>query len=193
MIPVTDTGRLGRLGEMPDMHTPVPLLFTAEEYLKLDIPERTELLGGVIYEVSPRNEPHRYAVAALHDVLAFALHRSEYVVRSQDAVAVPGWGGRDAPEVDVAVLRRKRYDLGPTAADAIALIEVSDTTYAHDRSYKIPLYVAAGVEAWLVNIPARTVERYATFEDLGRPHGFEYGEGQTFHVAGTPISVSELF
>jgi hypothetical protein len=45
-------------------------LFTAEKYLELDVPENTELLGGRIYHVSPRNEPHRHAVNALTRTLA---------------------------------------------------------------------------------------------------------------------------
>jgi hypothetical protein len=43
----------------------------------------------------------------------------------------------------------------PTAADASASIEVSDSTYDDDRYPKIPLYVDAGVPAWIVNTKQR--------------------------------------
>jgi hypothetical protein len=52
------------------------------------------LLGGVIYDV-PAGMNHRYAVSKLHQVLARGLE-SQYVVRSQNAVAVSGWQGKDA-------------------------------------------------------------------------------------------------
>ncbi len=170
-----------------------PHLFTVAQYMALDIPERTELLGGVIYDVSPRNEPHRYAVRELHRILVRGLFVPEYVVQSQDAVAVPDWQGTDAPEVDVAVLRRKEFDPGPTSSDAAALIEVSDTTYAVDRRYRIPLYVKAGVPAWIVNIPPRQVEFYGTLQDLELEHGRVFTERDSIDILGIVIPVATLF
>ncbi len=91
-----------------------PHLFTVEEYMKLDIEARTELLGGVVYDVPPRNEPHRYAVRKLNQFLVRGLG-SEYAVQIQDAVAVGGWRGKDAPEIDVAILFQKYYRPGRSA------------------------------------------------------------------------------
>ncbi len=88
--------------------------------MTLDIRDRTELLGGVIYDVSPRNEPHRFAVEVLNRALTRGLG-DEYSVRIGDDVAVPNWRGKNAPEVDVAVLKRGYYDPGPIAKDAFSL------------------------------------------------------------------------
>lgn len=120
---------------------------TVEEYLHSNIAGRTELLGGVVYDVLPRNAPHRYAVRKL----GVALHslNGRCIVQVRDVVAVPDWKGKDTPEVDIAIITDKFYEPAPTSADAVALIEVSDTTYECDRRYKIPLYVAAGVPAGL--------------------------------------------
>ena len=169
-----------------------PHLFTVEEYMALAIEARTELLGGVIYDVSPRNEPHRYAVGKLHQALARGLE-PKYIVRSQDAVAVSGWHGNDAPEIDVAVLADRFYTPMPTAADAFAFVEVSDTTYALDRNYKIPLYVAAGVASYIVNIPLRKVECFGTSADLELEHGRVLTERDTFQLLGVAIPVAVLF
>ena len=169
-----------------------PHAFTVAEFMSLDTAVRTELLAGAVYDVSPRHEPHRYAVRILHEQLARALPQ-QYVVQSQDAVAVPGWDGRDAPEVDVAVLARKRYRPGPTAADAFACVEVSHTTYALDRGYKIPLYVSAGVPAWIVNIDLHQVEFYHSPEDLELPHGSVFTIGESFTILGVDIAVADLF
>ncbi len=46
-----------------------PHLLTVAEYMTADIEGRTELIGGVVYDVSPRNEPHRYAVRVLTKLL----------------------------------------------------------------------------------------------------------------------------
>ncbi len=111
-----------------------PHEMTVEEYLDSNIAGRTELLGGIVFDVSPRNELHRYAVRKL----AAALRHLEngHIVQVQDAVAVPHWKGKDAPEIDIAVISNKFYRPIPTSADAFAFIEVSDTTYRCDRDYK---------------------------------------------------------
>jgi Uma2 family endonuclease len=168
-----------------------PHLFTVEEYMALDIEARTELLGGVIYDVSPRNEPHRYAVGKLNQSLSRGLD-SEYIVRVQDAVAVSGWHGNDAPEIDVAVLVDRFYRPMPTPADALAFIEVSDTTYTVDRKYKIPLYVNAGVPSYIVNIPLRQVECYGSLQDLEAEHGRILTERDTLEILGVAIPIAVL-
>lgn len=167
-------------------------LLTVQEYMTLSIEARTELLGGVIYDVAPRNEPHRYAVRKLVQVLSRGLG-ADYIVQSQDAVALSGWQGRDAPEVDVAILRDRLYDPGPTAADAAALIEVSDTTYEADRRVKIPLYVSAGVPSYIVNVTLRHIECYVSSADLERPNGTVFGEQDTLRILGVDVPVRMLF
>lgn len=173
--------------------TETPHAFTVAEYMSLETETRTELLAGVVYDVSPRNEPHRFAVRQLGGALSHVLFGSSYEVQVQDAVAVPGWHGRDAPEVDVAVIAAKKYRPGPTSADAFAFIEVSHTTYALDRGYKIPLYVKAGVPSWIVNIPLRQVECYETLADLELAHGRVLHEGDTITILGVAIAVADLF
>jgi hypothetical protein len=173
-----------------------PHSFTVAEFMSLDTQRRTELLDGVVFDVSPRFEPHRFAVRRLTEVLVHAFFGTEFLVQVQDAIAVPGWDGRDAPETDVAVLRRKEFDPGPTSVDAVACIEVSDSTYGGtygDRRYKIPLYVNAGVPSWIVNVRLRQVEFYGSPQDLELKHGHVFREGDTLEVLGIPVVVAELF
>jgi Uma2 family endonuclease len=41
----------------------------------------------------------------------------------------------------------------PEAADALLVVEVSDTTFAYDSEVKLPLYALAGVpEVWIENL-----------------------------------------
>jgi Uma2 family endonuclease len=163
-----------------------PHRFSVEEYMASGVPGHTELVDGVIYEVSPRNPPHINAVRTLNEYLVHGLDRAIYAVQVQDPIALAGWKGPHAPEVDVAVVRKKRYETIPEAADTFAAIEVSDSTYLDDRNVKIPLYSAAGIPAWIVNIPERKVESYG-------PERRDYHEGETFEVLGVEIPVSDLF
>jgi hypothetical protein len=167
--------------------------FTVEQYMALDIPERTELLEGLIYDLSPKNAPHSNIISKLTEALVSALLGSPFQARFEQPIAVSGWTGPNAPEIDVAVIARKVYAQLPTAADAITFIEVSDTTYARDRNVKIPLYVSAGVPAWIVNITLKQVERFANTNELSLTHGVVFRVGDTFEVAGVAISVADLF
>jgi hypothetical protein len=171
----------------------IPHLFTVAEYMALDIPAHTELLGGMIYDVSPKNAPHGFAVRRLNEALTPAIGKpgGPYEISIQDPIAVSGWEGPHAPEVDVAVIDRKRYAQTPNAADSHAFIEVSDTTYADDKTTKIPLYVAAKVPTWHVNIPDRLVEFYDRDAALESPR--IYDEAETIDVLGVVIRVADLF
>lgn len=99
-----------------------PHLLTVAEYMTADIEGRTELIGGVVYDVSPRNEPHR-----------------------------------------------------------------------DSRRVKIPLYVNAGVPAWIVNIPKRRLEFYGDVGDLAMEHGRAFGDGDEIDILGVVIPVAKLF
>ncbi len=151
-----------------------------------NLPGHTELIDGVIYEVSPRNPAHAHAVRMLAEFLFDGLDRKISMIQVQDPIAVAGWKGQHAPEVDVAVLRRKQYATTPDASNTLAVIEVADTTYKDDRDVKIPLYEAAGIPAWIVNVPQRTVEFYGTERR-------DYHEGEIFEVLGVAIPVPALF
>lgn len=168
-----------------------PHLFTVEEYLALEIPGRTELIEGVIYDVAAKNEPHILAVSRLVKTLNRGLS-DDYIVRGQDPIAVAGWTGRMDPEIDVVVVMDKTYRKRATASDAFAFVEVSDTTYDRDREVKIPLCVAAGVSTWHVNIPKRQVEFHAVGANPKKPTSI-FVVGETFDVLGVTICVADLF
>ena len=152
-----------------------------------NLPGRTELIDGVVYEVSPQNPAHANAIDVLNKTLSRALDLDIYSVRTETPIAVAGWRGPHAPEIDVVVIHaREWYENTPEAADTLVAIEVSDTTYRDDRDVKIPLYQSAGIEAWILNIPKRQVE---SFDNTPRI----YHDGETFEIHGVSIPVSKLF
>jgi hypothetical protein len=147
-----------------------------------DVDERTE----------PRSEGRRYAVAKLNRALCRGIGPG-YSVRIREPVAVPDWPEADPPEIDIAVVVDKFYRAIPTCADALVFIEVSDAAYADVRARRIPRYVQAGVQSWIVNVPSRQVEAYDSAADLELPHGNVFTEYAAFQLLGLTIPVAFLF
>ena len=87
------------------------------------------------------------------------------------------------PEPDV-ILLKPRGDFYasalPTPADALLVIEVSESTLDTDRRVKIPLYARAGiVQVWIVNIEEQVIEVYSN------PSEGDYQEVRQAHPGET--------
>ena len=139
-----------------------PRLFTADEYERLvavgilGYAERVELIGGQIVELNPIGPDHVWSVNDLTGSLA----RVEGVVVSvQNPIRL---GEHVEPQPDVVVLRtggpRNRV---PLAEHTLLIVEVADTSLAHDRYTKAPLYARAGIpECWIVDLNGERIEVY---------------------------------
>src|SRR5215471_9843917 len=92
--------------------------------------ERTELIDGEIIQMPPVGSPHIGAVLALTRLLTQAVP-ADVIVSVQNPIQL---GDRNEPEPDIALLRGRadgyRTPPPPAAADALLIIEVSDTAFA---------------------------------------------------------------
>ena len=138
--------------------------FTVDDYHRmakagiLQEDDRAELIDGEVVRMAPIGNKHAFCVIALTDDFA-SRSSGRYVVSVQNAVRL---SRHSELYPDLLLLRppRTRYaERNPGPDNVFLVIEVSDTTIATDRRVKLPKYAAAGIpEAWLVNIPRRTVE-----------------------------------
>jgi Uma2 family endonuclease len=150
------------------------MLFTVDRYEKmieagvLGREDHVELIHGEIVRTAPIGLRHAACVARLTALFAARLGGS-VIVWPQNPVRI---GANSEPEPDVALLRPRAdfyENSGPTAQDALLLIEVADTSVERDREVKLPLYAKAGVPAvWIVNFVEDVVEEY------GAPAGDAY-------------------
>jgi Uma2 family endonuclease len=138
--------------------------FTRQEYYRmaevgiLGRRDRVELIGGEIVEMSPPGRHHRAFVNNLNRLLSRRL--PEHVVVSvQNPLPLTD---DTEPQPDLAVLRGRDVsykDREAWAEDALLVIEVAESSLAYDRSTKLRLYAAAGIqEYWVVDCAAETVE-----------------------------------
>lgn len=142
---------------------PRPRRFTVAEYHQMGEAgiftedDRVELLAGEIYEMSPIGDRHVGAVNPLNEFFVVRLVGTEFMVSVQNPIRL---GDDSEPQPDLVVMRRGVRGV-PDAADVLLVVEVADSSRAYDRGKKLPLYAAAGIpEVWLVDVVAKTVERY---------------------------------
>lgn len=161
--------------------------FTVEEYNRMSdegiitLQQRTELIQGIVVDMTPVSIAHRYAVDGLLDILP-AMLKPDWYPSGQNPLQLP----RSEPQPDVAILRgsfREYRDRHPQPKDAGLVIEVADSSLDYDRRTKGFLYSKHKVpEYWIVNLVDDCVEVYRPA--AGQPERFLPAE--TF-VMGTEV------
>ncbi len=139
--------------------------FTVDEYHRmiqmglLTEDEPVELLEGWIVPKMPRNPNHDATIELAQETLRGRLPPG-WRVRVQSAITTAD----SEPEPDVAVVRggpRERLSRHPGPQDIALLIEVADSSLAHDRDDKGHLYARARIAFyWIINLVDSQVEVY---------------------------------
>ncbi len=140
---------------------PQQRLWTVEEYYRaaeagvFDPAERLELIDGEILRMSPQNSPHATAVGLAQDLLP-VVFGSEFMVRVQLPLSL---GAASEPEPDIAVVRgRRREYTGRHPRQAVLVMEVSESSIAHDLRRKASLYARSGIsEYWVLVLSERAL------------------------------------
>ena len=115
---------------------------------------RVELIEGEVIEMAPMGSRHYGAVTRLDRLLTFAVGERAIV-----SVRLPlRLGSMSEPEPDLCVLKARADFYAsalPVAADALLVIEVSDSTLAYDVRIKTRLYARHGVPVcWVFDLQA---------------------------------------
>ena len=138
--------------------------FTVDEYHEiaragvLRDDDRVELIDGEVVDMTPIGLRHTAAVNVLTRWLVTGCGQRA-IVQVQGPVRLgPHW----EPQPDLVLLapREDFYRESPaTAAAALLVVEVADTSLTYDRTVKLPMYARSGVrEAWLVDLSRDRVE-----------------------------------
>ena len=184
--------------ETPTVPAAVPKIWplSVDAYRSLGeaglIPERTELLYGVVYHKMSKSPFHSYLVRMLHQRLAVAVPQGCFVGVEQPITCLDS-----EPEPDLSVVRGQitGFRLShPRTAEFV--IEVCVSSHAYHRA-KLRAYAAAGItECWLILGPERQIEVHRL------PAGDHFAErsvhgpgGRLASVAvpGFAVDLTELF
>ena len=141
--------------------------FSADEYHRMgeagifSEDDRVELIEGEILKMSPIGSRHAATVKRLNGQLNRLLG-DRVIVSVQDPILLNDFS---EPQPDIAILRRRDdfyAQSHPTAADALLIIEIADTSVEYDHGIKLPAYARSAVpEVWIVDLPAETVAVHA--------------------------------
>ena len=134
--------------------------------------ERLELLEGeIIQKVSPQSDPHAAGVSLAAEKLREIFTRT-YHIREEKPLVLSDWS---EPEPDIVVVRGslRATPRHPTPDNAVLVVEVSDTSFAYDRTAKAAMYAKSGIqEYWILNLRQRQLE---VRRDSGPIGADEYG------------------
>jgi len=147
--------------------------------------DRVELIDGEIIDMSPIGVLHAAIVARLSSYFSQRLGAMA-VVWCQNPLRLDDVS---EPEPDIAILRPRAdfYTTAhPTAADALLVIEVADTSLAYDLGTKVPLYARHGIpEVWVVDAATRRIRAFR-HPVGGREAGRSGGGGYVEEVSVEP-------
>jgi Uma2 family endonuclease len=134
----------------PRFPDPRLLYWTREQYRRLGklgllTGQRTELIYGEIFHMSPIGWPHVVSCARATDVLRRAFSGAGWV-NGQN----PFGAGDSDPQPDVAVIPGRIEDYTDHPETAPLVVEVADTTLDRDTTTKAEMYATAGVPDYCV-------------------------------------------
>ncbi len=155
--------------------------------------DRVELIEGEIIDMAPIGPDHEADVICLTRALVEACGRRA-LVSPQNSLRLGRWS---APQPDFTVLRPRAdvYRTGERAgpADALLVIEVSDSSLHYDRTVKLPLYAKSGIgEVWILDVTRRIVTSYRDPTPDGYTTVSTHAPGDTIALALDPTLVVEL-
>lgn len=168
-----------------------PVKLRVEDYLTLDELGafdgygKTELIEGEIVYMNAQHRPHARVKSRLFRIIADTLEESDSAFEAlvEGAVSMPP---HNVPEPDIALTAEPEGNgLIPLASLAL-VIEVADTTLAHDLGRKQRIYARAGVpEYWVVDVNREVIHQ------LWSPAGEAYSERREV-AFGTAIEAAAI-
>jgi Uma2 family endonuclease len=158
--------------------------------------DRIELIEGDMLDMAPNGTPHISLTAQLTRLLVLTL--GDRAVVSPMAPVV--LGDFSEPEPDLAVLKpRADFYRGkrPDAADALLVIEISESSLAFDQGIKRALYARYGIpEYWVVDVTGRCLHVYREPNAAGFAWTETVGTAGSVEASTLPglrIEVRDLF
>ena len=187
--------------QLPLTTTPTPAKLRVEDYLLLDGSGaldrfgKTELIEGEIFYMNAQHRPHARAKTFIYDALRDGLRaiRSRLIALVEASVSMPD---DSVPEPDIVVTSEPDGDGLVPLASVMLLVEVADTSLAHDRRRKLRLYARNFVPGyWIVDVNAALIHQLWSPEDDRYAGEHQVRFGEPLHaetIAGLRVETTAL-
>lgn len=135
--------------------------------------DRVELIKGQIVEMAAKGTAHEVCLTRLLRELPKLLGNGA-TLRCQSPLVLL----RDSePEPDFTIVQNRADDYlssHPEPADALLVIEISDSSLSYDQEVKLPLYAEASIsDYWIFNLVENYLEVYSEpYQDLQDKFGY---------------------
>lgn len=149
---------------------------TVEEYYRMAevgllAPDaRVELIEGEVIDTAPRGNRHAGVLDQLAALMMAAVGQRAHV-RTQNPLRLDQ---SSEPEPDLVLLRPRpdSYKRAhPTPADALLVVEISESSLHFDLKRKLPLYARQRIpEVWIIDVAAPLVRFFHSPHDTGFGH-----------------------
>lgn len=133
--------------------------FSVEQFHRLceAVPEqRLELIDGEVLQVIAKGTRHTAVVHRLISAIQACLADLPELLLQLRVEAPLDLGPADEPEPDLALVARREDDYWtahPTAAEAVLVIEVADSSLIFDLETKSQLYATSGIpNYWVIDV-----------------------------------------
>ncbi len=173
--------------EMPPLYR-----FTIEQYERMaetgiiDEDDRTELIEGVIYQMSALGNRHVRNVNRLNTEVTYQTY-GRAAVSVQNPVRLPP---RTEPGPDLVVMRLAADGtVGgiPSPEDVLLMIEVADSSLSYDLHFKASLYAGHNIpELWVWDVVHRQVHVFRDLKDGTYQERLIAGPDDVLEVAALP-------
>ncbi len=153
---------------------------------------RVEIRDGFLHRKSAQYIPHGVSKMRLFRNLDRAIAGAAPTLETSVEISVR-FGGGFTPLPDIVVWKRTRERGAIPGANVLLIAEIADTTQADDLGAKRDAYARAGLaEYWAVDLPARTLHRFAGPQDGAYQQAAVFTEGSTVDSLTIP-GVSVVF
>jgi len=169
-------------------------LFSVDDYYRmaevgiLGPEDRVELIDGEIIWMSPIGDRHALCVNIANELFVLAFNRKA-IVSVQNPIRLNNYS---EPQPDI-VLRKthpERQNKHPRPEDTILVVEVSDTTFKYDSTFKLPRYAKAGVpEVWIEDLQRNRLLVYRNPSDNNYLNSLTLGRNDSVFVQAFPDSI----
>jgi Uma2 family endonuclease len=175
----------------PQPQQPHAKRWTKEEYNRLvdrgvfHEDSRFYLFRGELIQMPPMLHPHAMSVMQGTKLVFDIFDRNQFDIRCQLPFDVPG---ESMPEPDLLVCTTAAGRRVPHPSEAVLVIEVTQSSLAHDREKAFEYAAASVPEYWIVHLEQKCLEVYRDpVTDPAAPPGMRYSR-QTVLKADELIS-----